>query len=302
MGRDVMPSLTTICPRLIVEGDSTEGAGMENITVAQPVPALRIQLCFYREAAPAFHVAEHRYDIHQWYVCLHGKLSVHLDGNEQVLGPEQSVVVRPNTARRLDVHRQSPGYLVLVFEAPGLDLTALENRLLTMPTALREDLQALIHEVRQPGEDSALLLQTLILRLLIGLKRALAGTSAVAHAHAIPALNDASQRDLVMAAEAYLLKHLDQPMQRREIAAALHLSGSHLARVFRAATGRTLVQRLTDLRLEKARQLLLESTLSVTQVASAVGIVSFSHFTRTFKRAVGVSPGSYRRTRGLKWE
>jgi len=63
----------------------------------------------------------------------------------------------------------------------------------------------------------------------------------------------------------------------------------------------TIVQRLTALRITSAKSLLLESSLSVGQIAGEVGIVSFSHFARIFKRLVGVSPGDYRRTGGRTW-
>jgi AraC-like DNA-binding protein/mannose-6-phosphate isomerase-like protein (cupin superfamily) len=295
-------SLTLLQTAEILGRESEGALLMHYNATANDGPAIRIHLCFYREASPTFHVAEHHHAIHQWYVCLHGSFTAHLDGVRYALGAEQSVIVRPHTRRELEMHRRAPGYLVLIFEAPELDLKALENQVLTMPTTLREDMHALIHELQSPGTDSRMLINSLVVRLLIGHKRAQAGTAVTIPANTIPALNDSSQRSLVEAAETYLREHLDQPIQRREIAAALHLSGAHLARVFRAATGRTLVQRLTELRMHKAKELLLESTLSITQVAVAVGMVSFSHFTRTFKRGVGVSPGSYRRTRGLKWE
>lgn len=265
-------------------------------------PAIRIRECFYREASPTFYVPEHDHAIHQWYICLHGKLTAHLDGKEFTIDAQQSVIVRPRTRRRLAMHRRAPGYVVVLFEAPGLCLTELENRVLSMPALLREDVIALIHELRTPGDDAHHLIYSLIIRLLIGCKRSTPATASPIAANALPSLNTSSQRQLIEATEAYLRQHLDHPLQRKDIAAALHLSAPHLARVFRAATGCTLVQRLTELRLHRSRELLLESTLSITQIASAVGMVSFSHFSRTFKRAVGVSPGSYRRTRGLIWE
>jgi transcriptional regulator GlxA family with amidase domain len=95
--------------------------------------------------------------------------------------------------------------------------------------------------------------------------------------------------------------NLHRPLRRGEIAAAVHLSEPHLARIFRSATGRSVVQRLTELRVAIAKSLLLESTLSVGQIAGEVGIISFSHFARTFKSQVGVSPGDYRRTGGRSW-
>ena len=114
----------------------------------------------------------------------------------------------------------------------------------------------------------------------------------------VPALNARSHGDIIRAADAWMAAHLSQPVRRAELAAALHISEPHLARLYRAGTGRTIVERLTELRLQVAKSLLLESTLSVTQVAGEVGIISFSHFNRIFKLAVGVTPGDYRRSGG----
>lgn len=255
-------------------------------------PALRIRAVFYREADPDWQVGEHHHDVHQWYLCVHGGMRVRVGGDLHLLEPDCSVIVPPLANRELVVLRRAPGYLVAIFDPLGIDLAPITGRVLNLPTALRDDLHALIEELRRPGEDHHLLVRALLVRLLIGHKRAPAVGGAVS------ALNARSHDGVIAAAEGYMRANLHRPLRRGEIAAAVHLSEPHLARLFRAATGRSVLQRLTELRIASAKSLLLESTLSIGQIAGEVGIISFSHFARTFRSHVGLSPGDYRRSGG----
>jgi len=257
-------------------------------------PALRGIHLHYREADPDWRVGEHHHDVHQWYICLHGGLRVRVGGDLHLLEPDRSVIVPPRANRELLVLRRAPGYLVAMFDPAHIDIAPITNRLLILPTALRDDLHALIEELRNPGEDHHLLLRALLLRLLIGHKRAPLPAT-------LSSLNARSHDAVIAAAEDYMRANLHRPLRRAEIAAAVHLSEPHLARLFRAATGMSVLQRLTELRIASAKSLLVESVLSVGQIAGEVGIISFSHFARTFKEHVGVSPSDYRRSGGRVW-
>ncbi|HLG13160.1 MAG TPA: AraC family transcriptional regulator [Blastocatellia bacterium] len=79
-----------------------------------------------------------------------------------------------------------------------------------------------------------------------------------------------------------------------EIAASAYLSEYHFARLFKQVTGMTPHVYLANLRLERARKLLVESEMSVGEVAASVGYQSQSHFTKVFKSMVGLTPRAYR--------
>jgi AraC family transcriptional regulator len=79
-----------------------------------------------------------------------------------------------------------------------------------------------------------------------------------------------------------------------EIASAAYLSEYHFARLFKQITGAAPHAYLANLRIERARQLLVERTLTINEVAAAVGYQSQSHFTRVFKAITGLTPGEYR--------
>ena len=83
-----------------------------------------------------------------------------------------------------------------------------------------------------------------------------------------------------------------------DFAAMCRMSKFHFLRVFRSVTGISPVEYRNRIRIEHAKELLLESALSVSEIGTAVGYASPSYFSDAFKKAVGMSPGRYRETDG----
>ncbi len=89
------------------------------------------------------------------------------------------------------------------------------------------------------------------------------------------------------------------PLAVAELARAVNLSPSRLTRLFQLETGCSPARFDKDRRLDRARDLLLASFLTVKEVMAAVGWNDPSHFGREFKRRFGLSPRALRaRARG----
>ena len=88
----------------------------------------------------------------------------------------------------------------------------------------------------------------------------------------------------------YMGSQLDGPIRLSELAAVAHLSEFHFARLFKQATGLAPHQYLIRLRVERAKRLIREGRLPLSQVAAACGFSDQSQFSRHFKRLVGVTP------------
>lgn len=80
------------------------------------------------------------------------------------------------------------------------------------------------------------------------------------------------------------------------LAALAGISPAHFSRVFRRATGVSPHRFLLEARINRAKELLTASSMSLTILAEALGFASQSHFTRTFRALVGVPPSTFRRT------
>lgn len=104
------------------------------------------------------------------------------------------------------------------------------------------------------------------------------------------------EAEAVRLVKEYLHEQYNQNISLEDLAKAANLSQFHLVRVFQKATGLPPHSYLTQLRINRAKKL-LESPLSLSQIAIDTGFTDQSHFTRYFKRTVGVSPGQYRAQR-----
>jgi len=88
-----------------------------------------------------------------------------------------------------------------------------------------------------------------------------------------------------------------QPLDVATLAAEAHASTAHFARSFKRAFGETPHKYLVRRRIERAKELLRGTDLSVTDVSLEVGFQSLGSFSVTFRELVGESPGRY----GLGW-
>jgi transcriptional regulator GlxA family with amidase domain len=83
-----------------------------------------------------------------------------------------------------------------------------------------------------------------------------------------------------------------------EIAREVGLSPGHLTRLFRAATGTTVIAALQEKRVARARHLLTYSDLPVKAVAAQVGMEDLNLFNKTMRRHCGASPRALRSSGG----
>ena len=79
-----------------------------------------------------------------------------------------------------------------------------------------------------------------------------------------------------------------------QLAEFARVSRSHLCYLFKAETGEAPLRYIKRARIERARELLEQTNLSIKEIRSRVGLVDRSHFTRGFKEAFGVTPSEYR--------
>ena len=80
------------------------------------------------------------------------------------------------------------------------------------------------------------------------------------------------------------------------LAERVGLSGDHLGARFRKEIGMTPVEYRTRLRLLRARELLVSTTLNVAQIAREVGFLDANYFTRLFRRSYRMTPRRFART------
>jgi AraC family transcriptional regulator len=117
-----------------------------------------------------------------------------------------------------------------------------------------------------------------------------------------PARGDARlpRRGLLPAQLRRVIDHIDARLREdvglTELADVAGFSPHYFARSFRLATGMSPHQYLIERRVERASKLLCETSLSIGEVAAAVGFASQSHLTEHFRRVTGVTPARFRQS------
>jgi AraC family transcriptional regulator len=101
-----------------------------------------------------------------------------------------------------------------------------------------------------------------------------------------------SRRDLQLAHE-YILQNLGEPITPRDLAQAIGLSRFHFSRLFRGSTGVSPMRYVQRCRVEHAKGLIRQGELLMTEIAVRVGFYDQSHFTRWFRKLVGMTPREF---------
>jgi transcriptional regulator GlxA family with amidase domain len=99
----------------------------------------------------------------------------------------------------------------------------------------------------------------------------------------------------LLAAIGYMEVYLENPLSLSSLAKSVNISLRQLERLFKSKLGTTPARYYLDLRLERARQLLKQTSMSVLQVAVSTGFTSASHFTQSYKKFFGHPPSQERK-------
>ena len=148
----------------------------------------------------------------------------------------------------------------------------------------------LLPAFEQPEEASSLFVDHVTLALLTHLCGRYGGTSAEA-----PFRKGGMTRLQLRRAKEFLASHSAENVLLVDVARACGLSRGHFTKSFRVATGLTPYQWLQRYRVDKAKDILLNSTTSIADVAAECGFADQPHLTRVFSRLTGDSPGAWRR-------
>lgn len=97
----------------------------------------------------------------------------------------------------------------------------------------------------------------------------------------------------------YIARNFMHTIDIQQIADELHFSREHLSRVYKSETGRTISEKVIQIRLEEAKQFLIHTQMTITEIAMAVGFNSSQYFSKVFKRYIEMTPSQYRKAQKL---
>ncbi|MFC4302181.1 response regulator [Cohnella boryungensis] len=100
---------------------------------------------------------------------------------------------------------------------------------------------------------------------------------------------------VVEKAKKFIAENIDKNLSREVVAEHVCLSPDHLTRVFKKKTGKAISEYLMEERIRHAKHLLTFTDFSISEVASSVGYINFSHFSKIFRRMTNMNPLDFRK-------
>jgi len=154
------------------------------------------------------------------------------------------------------------------------------------PDLYRQLFETILRHAASPVEGSELLIRASILQLLFQFLRDIRD----------PLLQlDPGKSTAVRSVISYLRRHLAEPLHLADMAKVAGISVPYLHRLFTEAVGKTPLEYLTGLRMDKARELLAATDLTIGLVAEKTGFEQVPYFCTRFRQITGESPGDFRK-------
>lgn len=105
---------------------------------------------------------------------------------------------------------------------------------------------------------------------------------------------------IVNNALAYIEENYNQKLKLADVAEKVYVSQWHLSKLLNRYKGQSFSDILNNVRIEKAKELLEDPSLRIGDIAETVGFMDMAHFSRVFKKQVGVSANEFRNSLGVK--
>ena len=105
---------------------------------------------------------------------------------------------------------------------------------------------------------------------------------------------DNAEPPMITRAKEYIEENQTEDLSLGQVAKAVNTSTFYFCKMFKKATGLNFTDYVSRVRIEKAKNLLLNPNLRISEIAYEVGFQSLTHFNRVFKKVVGQSPTEYR--------
>ncbi len=106
---------------------------------------------------------------------------------------------------------------------------------------------------------------------------------------------DNAEPPAITQAKRFIQEHQSEDLTLSQVARSANASTFYFCKLFKKATGLQFTKYLARVRIEKAKNLLLNPNLRISEIAYEVGFQSLTHFNRVFKKIAGQSPTDYRK-------
>jgi len=204
-----------------------------------------------------------------------------VDGSCRMLNVEFGFVPHSGVLPSVKEFAEAEPSLQAMLSAPAPYLT------LHDPDEAYFALKSLVLELDRQGEDGHLLDRMLLMQLLVRIGRL---RKEEEQSKAPP------DGQYVKISLAFLHQNYDRPITVKDVASSVNLHPGYLQRLFKEQTGKTILSVLTEIRMEKAKMLLLHTDIPVADISDYVGSGSRQYFHALFKKRFHMTPVEFRKS------
>lgn len=267
---------------------------MENKSFYENVPPQKNNFSVkFREYDRQDELLPHWHEHIELLYFLEGECNLIIGGKHYTARVGDTAVVNSGQIHSFRTAKPTRYYCILIYPEFLRDITGdpiyIKNVVYSDPY-IGECMYYIKEESEKDDTGSAMMLKSHTYRLMAHLVRNHSAPPSAREDRRERAMHGRLEEVMLYVGESYATS-----LTTARLAAMCYLTESHFCRFFKRQTGKTPMQYVNDLRVERATVLLESTDLPIGSVAASVGFLDANYFARVFKRAKGMSPAEYRR-------
>lgn len=252
----------------------------------------KIYTLFYQEFDKSFYFAGEKHDFWEITYVDQGELLTLIDGKEYVLTQGDFIFYGPNEYHTQKNNTSSPlSFLTISFEMLFHDNSIFRNRIFNCNYDLKILLEDILKEKDYNGNYSADLIICYLKEFMIKLIRFITNKNSLKQLQSSMQMN--TNNALVNVTLDYIYSHINEKITINHLAEKVSISSSYLSRIFKDIMGFTIIEYINNYRLEKSKEYIKKTELTLTQIAEILGFNSIHYFSKQFKNKYEISPLEY---------
>lgn len=252
----------------------------------------------------------HKHNAWEFVFCEHGCVEALNDTQWYTLRDGDLLFHAPKLNHCVRVGEQETTLFIMSFVCSNKSMKLFQNVVLHVNNEQKRRLRLIIQELDsafelpngklllgdfRPSNDAPLGAEQMVSSYLESLLISLLRTNAKrpGRASSPVSLEDALENRIAYDLQAYINEHLGEHLTLEVLTQHFHYSRSYLTAQFRMTTGMSIMEYISHLRIERAKEMLMDGDMTVAQISEVLGYSSMQYFSQCFKQAVGCSPSRY---------
>ena len=280
---------------------------IENLLVIEKIVTIH-----YFEFDKQFESGNESHDFWELVYADKAPVYCYVDGKEVLLNEGEALFHKPLETHGLRADRvHAPNVFIVSFVCKSAAMRFFEGKKI----ALNQQWARLIYTILEEGQntfdmpysDPAIkkmklldfptlggqqMIKNYLEILLVNLMRS---ETAKANAEAVFLPREVLEEQLTDRAIVFLKEHVHEKLEVADVCDALHYNKSYIFKQFKKATGCSIMAYFNQLKIQTAKRLLRETSMSVTQISDKLAFDAPNYFSKTFKRITGYTPLHYKK-------